>query len=250
MFEGIKRFFKIYPLPIFVLLLAFAIYYSIFEIIKRQDSKIQPLTEAESMLSQEEDNEYNLDVLAQQLQKEIVPLPDDNQTDNNAEIEINNEIPNELEDPKKYITSKVPSLNIREEPNTTSAIIGKFTPQLKAIILEDNGKWVLIGETITQTTLGWVLKAYTRSYFSESFISQVQPNSSENTQKNQGKPIYYTAKVPRLNIRQKPSIDSPIMGKLTPQDSVEIVEEANGWARIKDKNALEGWTLRRSLIEQ
>ena len=40
------------------------------------------------------------------------------------------------------------------------------------------------------------------------------------------------------------------MGKLTPQDSVEIVEEANGWARIKDKNALEGWTLRRSLIEQ
>lgn len=246
MFEGIKRFFKIYPLPIFVLLLAFAIYYSIFEIIKRQDSKMQALTEAESMLSQED----NLDALAQQLQKEIVPLPDNNQTDNNAEIEINNEIPNELEDPKKYITSKVPSLNIREEPNTTSAIIGKFTPQLKAIILEDNGKWVLIGEAVTQMTLGWVLKAYTRSYFSESFISQVQSNSSENTQKNQGKPIYYTSKVPRLNIRQKPSIDSPIMGKLTPQDSVEIVEEANGWARIKDKNALEGWTLRRYLIEQ
>ncbi|WP_104721621.1 SH3 domain-containing protein [Helicobacter mesocricetorum] len=242
MFEGIKRFFKIYPLPIFVLLLAFAIYYSIFEIIKRQDGKTQPLTEVESMLSQEED----LEVLAHQLEKEIPPLPNDNEPDPVVEIQTNNEIPNEIEDPKKYITSKVDSLNIREQPNTTSAIIGKLTPQLKAIILEDNGKWVLIGEAITQTTLGWVLKAYTKSYFSESFISQVQPSASQNTA--QTKVIYYSSKVPRLNIRQEPSIDSPIVGKLTPADNVEITQEVNGWVKIKDKNTLKGWTLRRYLI--
>ncbi|MDE5602424.1 MAG: SH3 domain-containing protein [Helicobacter sp.] len=249
MFEGIKRFFKIYPLPIFVLLLAFAIYYSIFEIIKRQDGKIQPVTEAESMLSQEDND--NLDILAQQLEKEFALLPN-NETDNNTEAQINNEIPNELEDPKKYITSRVDTLNIREQPNTTSAIIGKLTPQLKAIILEDNGEWILIGESITQTTLGWVLKAYTKAYFPENFIAQFQPNISQNTYKGKGNPIYYTSKVLRLNIRQKPSVDSPIVGKLTPRDSVEIVEEVNGWAKIKDKNknTLKGWTLRRSLIER
>ena len=54
------------------------------------------------------------------------------------------------------------ALNIRQEPNTTSPIIGKLTSNMQAVILEDNGEWLLIGAAQNNNTLGWVLKNYTK----------------------------------------------------------------------------------------
>lgn len=54
MLESLKKFLKVYPLPIFVLLFSFVIYYSAFEIIRKKEiTPIAAETEADSMLSKE-----------------------------------------------------------------------------------------------------------------------------------------------------------------------------------------------------
>ena len=102
-------------MSIFVLLLVFIISYSVFEILRKQEIvSTQPITEAESM-----QNEF------------VAPLqPQQNtQTQKNENHIPQKPIPTKQETPtqntKTYITTKVRALNIRQEPNTTSPIIGK-----------------------------------------------------------------------------------------------------------------------------
>ena len=237
MLDSIKRFFKIYPIPIFVLLLVFIIYYSVFEILRKQEIvSTQPITEAESM-----QNEF------------VAPLqPQQNtQTQKNENHIPQKPIPAKQEtstqNTKTYITTKVRALNIRQEPNTTSPIIGKLTSNMQAVILEDNGEWLLIGATQNNNTLGWVLKNYTKILPKTPIIHDMEEITLDIHI-----PQYYTSKVPRLNIRQEPNTTSNVLGTLTPDDSIEILETKGDWVRFQDINPSSqknGWVMRRFLKE-
>lgn len=245
MLSSIKRFFKIYPLPIFVLLLVFTIYYSIFEVLKKQDLKTaQPITEAELMQS-ETPKESPITPKPIQEPKLETPQPStptlvENKTENKVENKIENKIEN-----KEVITSKVPSLNIRQEPNVNSPIIGKLTPHIQAIILEDDGKWLLIGANQNSKALGWVLKSYTKILPQKAILQETQEIKID-------LPQFFTSLAPRLNIRQMPSTEAKILGSLTPEDSVEILENAGEWVKIQDINPTSnksGWVMKKFLKE-
>ncbi|MDY5615746.1 MAG: SH3 domain-containing protein [Helicobacter sp.] len=237
MLSNIKRFFKIYPLPIFVLLLVFTIYYSIFEVLKKQDLKTaQPITEAELMQS-ETPKESPITPKPIQEPKLETPQPKlATPAENKMEEKVEN---NEI------ITSKVPSLNIRQEPNVNSPIIGKLTPHIQAIILEDDGKWLLIGANQNSKALGWVLKTYTKILPQKAILQETQEIKID-------LPRFFTSLAPRLNIRQTPSTEAKILGSLTPEDSVEILENAGEWVKIQDINPTSnksGWVMKKFLKE-
>ncbi len=234
MLTNIKRFFKIYPLPIFVLLLVFAIYYSIFEVLKKKDLKSsKPLTEVELMQNEyPKQNDFEPTSPTPQTPKAELPTPQPMQ-------------PTFPENTKPLITSKVASLNIRQEPNTTSAIIGKLTPNIQAIVLEDDKEWLLIGTSQNSKALGWVLKAYTKALPQKIIAQEIE-------EINLDLPQFFTSLAPRLNIRQAPSTQAEILGVLTPQDSVEILESAGEWVKIQDINptsSKSGWVMRKFLKE-
>lgn len=237
MLSNIKRFFKIYPLPIFVLLLVFAIYYSIFEVLKKQDLKTaQPITEAE-LMQNEIPKESPITPKPIQESKLETPQPKlATPAENKMEEKVEN---NEI------ITSKVPSLNIRQEPNVNSPIIGKLTPHIQAIILEDDGKWLLIGVNQNSKALGWVLKSYTKILPQKAILQETQEIKID-------LPQFFTSLAPRLNIRQTPSTEAKILGSLTPEDSVEILENAGEWVKIQDINPTSnksGWVMKKFLKE-
>lgn len=273
MFESLKKFLKVYPLPIFVLLLSFVIYYSAFELLrKKENDSAMPQTEVDSMFNKNNqtiqtatNNIEPVDIQPNQPQPDVIEKPQEPQDE-------------PIQTPKTYITSNTKSLNIRQEPNTTSDVIGKLTPSHKATILEERGEWILIGTFEDNKVLGWILKRFSQEIPQEVTIS-TEPTMPTNTipqlpapeqsltqneaqiqKTEESKPLevaqstpeapLYTSRVPSLNIRQLPSTDTPIIGKLTPNDSVIIVETQDVWVRILDANTpsvKNGWVIRRSL---
>ena len=217
MIRGIINFFKVYPLPIFVLLLTFAIYYSIFEVVRNSDNNgSRAVTEEESMMSQNSDaNATKITTITPDHIPQLIPqLPEDD-----VQLAQKN---------NDYLSSKVKSLNIRELPNANSNIVGKLTPDIKVVILEDLGEWVKIGSDVE---LGFVLKRFLKLVnFNEELLEQED---------------LFTSMVPRLNVRENPSVESVILDKLTPEDRVQIIQEEGEWAKISGtKN---GWVVKRSL---
>lgn len=244
LFSIFERFFKLYSIPIFILVLSFGIYYLIFEVVSNQDNTKIAKTEAEIMQTTQVGKEASLPQDISDIQKEVEKPKTD--------TPILETLPKPIEEPKKQelVVSKVPSLNIRKEPSTTSEIMGKLTPTLYAVILEQQGDWILIGNYYNHATLGWVLKSYTKPYFLEE--NSKMPQTSSTNQDNslqKGSMIFYTSRVLALNIRQEPNTQSEILGKLTPDDMVEILEEQGSWVKIKDAKGgnKNGWVVKRSL---
>lgn len=334
MLESIKRFFKVYPLPIFIIVLSFTIYYFVFEVIRDQDTKKNlAITEEESRKADtianadKEDLDTKIVVdktnikdkkeisLQEKLEKKVLEEGKEEelkravanvrilnvrempwaQSKLLAKLEFGqesvlldekegwlllgelhskepigwvakrfvkiikdeNKIENEeaqetqkIQDfEQKLITSRVSSLNIRKEASQEGQVIGKLTPKLTAYILEENPQgWVLIGDAEGKRALGWVLKSYVIEVASNK--NEVKRIAKEANEPKESDKKIYTSRVASLNIRSINSTDGRILGKLTPQNRVEILGIKDGWAKIKDLNTQgEGWVLERSLKE-
>ena len=260
MLESLKRFLRVYPLPIFVLLLTFVVYYFAFELFKKQSSTQTPISQEESMQITQDSEVTNTQDSTQTAQ--IEPIESTETTQEVAQLP-ESQLPSlELPESKTiYLTTNVRSLNIRKTPDTNAAIVGKFIANATFIQLEEQNGWVLIGDSTTTNPVGWVLQRFTQEVKKEqdnkqevaqnvesTMESKVESTSTNNTESQNT--ILYASKVPSLNIRENPSTEARIVGKLTPNDSVAIIAEDGIWVKIQDSNATgkNGWVVRRSLI--
>ena len=260
MLESLKRFLRVYPLPIFVLLLTFVVYYFAFELFKKQSSTQTPISQEESMQITQDSEATNTQDSTQIAQ--IEPIESTETTQEVAQLP-ESQLPSlELPESKTiYLTTNVRSLNIRKTPDTNAAIVGKFIANATFIQLEEQNGWVLIGDSTTTNPVGWVLQRFTQEVKKEqdnkqevaqnvesTMESKVESTSTNNTESQNT--ILYASKVPSLNIRENPSTEARIVGKLTPNDSVAIIAEDGIWVKIQDSNATgkNGWVVRRSLI--
>lgn len=271
MLESLKKILKVYPLPIFVLLLTFVAYYSAFEFLKQKESTQAPISQEESMQS----------ILSAETSQEIMQeIPKEAETpDSQMRIEEPLTIPQQLPETKPivYLTSAVKSLNIRQDTNIQSAIVGKLTPAQMVLSLDEKDGWILLADSNTKEPIGWALKRFiaeveapqsiaetmqnldsqmadlkaTQSVESQNVESKIDSNlTNPKTPEIPQQTTLYASRVPSLNIREAPSTEAKILNKLTPNDAVSIVEENGSWVKIQDSNASgkNGWVVRRSLI--
>ena len=255
MFKGLKKVLKVYPLPIFVILLTFVIYYFAFEAVNKNTHKTDAITEEESMLSNENQ------VLAQSAPQEMQVLPQETITQESQEPQGQELAQNEVEplpEPQTIllITSRVKSLNIRQSPQTTAQVVGKLTPAQNAIVLEEQNGWLRIASALDSSELGWILKEYSKEIKQEIVQIPQEPQKAESSESQitqtlestQTKEIktLVTSRVKSLNIRQSPQTTAQVVGKLTPAQNAIVLEEQNGWLRIAsalDSSEL-GWILK------
>lgn len=231
MLENLKRILKVYPLPVFVLLLTFAMYYTALELLRKKESNQIPISQEESMQS--------ITNTEPPKQKDLQEL---------ASMEEPLITPQQLPEPKpiSYLTSSVKSLNIRQSPNTQSPVIGKLTPDKFVLSVKEEGEWILLADSSTQEVLGWALNTFLKA------VESPQQDQSQSFTTPKSPKTLYSSKVPNLNIRETPSTESKILNKLTPDDIVNIVEINGAWAKIKDYNSSgkNGWVIRRSLVSR
>ena len=250
MLESLKRFLRVYPLPIFVLLLTFVVYYFAFELFKKQSSTQTPISQEESMQITQDSEATNTQDSTQIAQ--IEPIESTETTQEVAQLP-ESQLPSlELPESKTiYLTTNVRSLNIRKTPDTNAAIVGKFIANATFIQLEEQNGWVLIGDSTTTNPVGWVLQRFTQEVKKEQDnkqeVAQLPESQLPSLEIPESKTIYLTTNVRSLNIRKTPDTNAAIVGKFIANATFIQLEEQNGWVLIGDSTTTNpvGWVLQR-----
>ncbi|MDE5592146.1 MAG: SH3 domain-containing protein, partial [Helicobacter sp.] len=158
-------------------------------------------------------------------------------------------------------TATVSSIPIWQTPSMDSMLTGVLTPQKEVIVLEEEDEWLFVGDSGSNSALGWVLKNDVK-FVEEAFEETPNPRQEtvllpqiieQKKQQEQQEVVYYTSKIPSLNVRELPSTNAPVIGKLTPANKVRIVENHYEWVKIEEVNVpsfKSGWVIYQSLKEQ
>ena len=122
---------------------------------------------------------------------------------------------------------KADVLNVRSGPSTDNEVIGKLYENNTVKILESSNGWYKIQKNDGQT--GWVSGEYIT----------FKSNSGNDSSSNSSFKATVTASV--LNVRSGPSTNDIVISKINTGTEVEVLEESNGWYKVKLKNGQVGW---------
>ena len=126
-----------------------------------------------------------------------------------------------------FIASKVTSsLNLRDEPSTNGAVIGKIAKNAGGEILEDLGKWFRVRSGGIE---GYAASKYC---VSGKKARNLAPSAAVRMTR-------ITAA--SLNVRSGPGNDFAILTQLGPADHLPVVKELDEWYQIRFYNGLEGY---------
>jgi N-acetylmuramoyl-L-alanine amidase len=113
------------------------------------------------------------------------------------------------------------SLRVRKGPGTTFQVIGSLKSGQAVEILTSNNNWA---EIKTETIRGWVSREYINTSSNSNKTGTPAQTGNTNTKG------IITAD--SLNVREKPSTNSPTIGSLKKGAEVSIFSQSNGWAEI------------------
>lgn len=121
------------------------------------------------------------------------------------------------------------TLNIRQEPSTTSPVIGKLTKGTNVSIYSKQNNWLEVGFSNLR---GWVI-----SEFIDSQTTDVTTGKTQNTKSG----INGTVTANSISVRAGASLNTKLLGTVTKGLSFTILEEKNNWAKIEYKSGSFGW---------
>lgn len=121
-----------------------------------------------------------------------------------------------------FVVSSSNGLRIRSGPGTSYKVIGHFPKGEKAALIQNKGDWAKISY---KKQMGWVSRAY------------ISAANGGNHERKTG-----VVQAAILNIRSKPSTKSSVIGKLSKNVKIDIVEEKDGWLKIRYKQ-ITGWAM-------
>jgi N-acetylmuramoyl-L-alanine amidase len=121
----------------------------------------------------------------------------------------------------KAIQSNVKQLHVRTGPGTSYKSLGMINPNNAYKFLSQEGDWIKIHYNGQE---GWVA----------SWLVSTKQTSSEQVAESA------TIEASILNVRNKPSTSSKILGKLSKGQIVSIIDVQDGWYKIQF-NKSEGW---------
>lgn len=235
---NIKSLFKLYTIPILALFLGFGLYYVIFIGTNKQkeDSSAEDFTPAilsqpqmnyhkeQDKIEESSKNINNIETtpqitdLSDRNPKDVAPLSPLSSTPSSATMNDSSidEVPKISKHPSLYVVLGK-TLNIRKSPDISSEVVGKVTYSQKIEVEFIRDDWAKLKEK------GWV------------YARLLQPVKDQNLteapkKENAYAKIYRTSKV--INIRSEPTTSSKIVGKLSPNESVEVKSIENGWAKV------------------
>ena len=128
------------------------------------------------------------------------------------------------------VTGKVTSngLNIRQEPNTTSAVVGNYAKDTTITILETKNGW-------GKTDKGWVSMTYVATTGNTTTTNNTTNNNTTNTTTTTDGATYFIT-ASELNVRDQASTNGKQVGTYVKGDKVVISETNNGWGKTE-----KGW---------
>ncbi|WP_165478514.1 C40 family peptidase [Clostridioides difficile] len=123
------------------------------------------------------------------------------------------------------------ALNIRSGPSSDCDKVAKLYKGKTVEILEKSNGWYKV--RVSSSVVGWGSAKYiSTSGSSEGTSSQNNPTISGNGKVNVSS---------RLNVRSGAGTNYSLVGKANNGDVVKLLEQSNGWYKIKLSNGVTGW---------
>ncbi|PAF52224.1 hypothetical protein BKH44_03735 [Helicobacter sp. 13S00477-4] len=204
-------------MPILALVVGFGLYYMVFVATNKDISVSNPIYPVQG--TKEESDLSNTPMLS---------LSNDDSTE--AQTQENSvEIPNVISEKSLQSTPSLTSsdknfyvvipktLNIRDKPNTSSAINARLSQNQKIEVETIEGDWAKVQQ-------GWVL------------LSLLKPEEPDISNPDESR--FYIVIPQVINIRLEPNTSSKIINRLPVNSIIEVQYIKNGWAKLKN-----GWVL-------
>ncbi len=129
--------------------------------------------------------------------------------------EIDLSTTSELKGEKTQFTIKVDSVNVRQDPNLSSSIVGSVDQDDTFEIIEQNNNWIKI--QLTKDSVGWVYRFYGEFDSSISLDSDIETIT-----------IIYGG----TNLRESPSTSSPVVKRASLGETFEILSSEGEWYKV------------------
>ncbi len=140
----------------------------------------------------------------------------------------------------KTLISQVDRLNIRTEPDISSAVLGQLSIGNQAKLIEKNGEWAKID---WNGLVGWVSTDYvTINDLSEKKVkAEADESKVEVSTKKINKDATFTVLVDALNVRQKPDLNAKKIGTVSKGQAFKVLAQEHNWVQIQYSDKKAGW---------
>ncbi|MGE7673916.1 N-acetylmuramoyl-L-alanine amidase [Lysinibacillus sp. NPDC094403] len=140
----------------------------------------------------------------------------------------------------KTLISQVDRLNIRTEPDVSSAVLGQLSIGNQAKLIEKNGEWAKID---WNGLVGWVSTDYvTINDLPEKKVkAEADEPKVEVSTKQINKDTTFTVLVDGLNVRQKSDLNAKKIGTVSKGQAFKVLAQEHNWVQIQYNDKKAGW---------
>ncbi|MFJ6208267.1 SH3 domain-containing protein [Lysinibacillus sp. NPDC092081] len=142
----------------------------------------------------------------------------------------------------KTLISQVDRLNIRTEPDISSAVLGQLSIGSQAKLIEKNGEWAKID---WNGLVGWVSTDYVTINDQTEKKAKAETKTEEPkvevSTKKVNKDTTFTVLVDALNVRQKPDLNTPKIGTVSRGQAFKVLSQEHNWVQIQYNDKKTGW---------
>lgn len=138
----------------------------------------------------------------------------------------------------KTVISQVDRLNIRTEPDITSAVLGQLSTGNQAILLQESGEWAKIN---WNGLVGWVSTTYVTINESTKITTEEKVDETEKETEIASEDTTFTVLVDTLNVRKKADLTSKKVGTVSKGQVFKVLNQEHNWVQIQFNGKNTGW---------
>ncbi|HBT71395.1 MAG TPA: N-acetylmuramoyl-L-alanine amidase, partial [Lysinibacillus sp.] len=140
----------------------------------------------------------------------------------------------------KTVISQVDRLNIRTDPDISSAVLGQLSTGNQANLIEENAEWAKID---WNGLTGWVSKDYVTINDNPKKEKEPKDDAVEVTTTTTpvNKDTTFTILVDVLNVRKKPDLNAKKIGTAKKGQAFKVIAHEHNWVQIQYNDKKTGW---------
>ncbi|MFJ7950079.1 SH3 domain-containing protein [Lysinibacillus sp. NPDC096418] len=138
----------------------------------------------------------------------------------------------------KTVIAQVDRLNIRTEPDISSAVLGQLSTGNQATLLQESGEWVKIN---WNGVIGWVSTSYVTINEKTKKTTETKTETSENKTVTSPEDTTFTVLVDTLNVRKKADLTANKVGTVSKGQVFKVLKQEHNWVQIQYNANKTGW---------
>lgn len=138
----------------------------------------------------------------------------------------------------KTVIAQVDRLNIRTEPDISSAVLGQLSTGNQAILLQESNEWAKIN---WNGLVGWVSTDYVTINETTTQPTEEKVDTTEKESVFTSDDTTFTVSVDILNVRKKADLTSKKIGTVSKGQAFKVLNQEHNWVQIQYNDKKTGW---------